>query len=163
MTAPYPNGSNSDRLSGIWQDVSLLALPAVRAADVFVKPWLDRDMLEAEVTVRNDTEHPCSVELGAEVLPWLNEAGGSTLEARSEVAVGRACDGAVGRHSHGRGRGTASVTLAAIPGGRLKTWSPSAPNLYALLVRVRVDGRDADTRYQRFGWRQFAKAAAISC
>jgi beta-galactosidase len=32
MIAPYPNGSNTDRLAGIWQDVSLLSLPAVRAS-----------------------------------------------------------------------------------------------------------------------------------
>ena len=156
MSAPYPNGSNTDRLSGIWQDVSLVALPAVRVEDVFVKPWLDRDTLEAEVTVRNDTTQPCSVALSADVFAWLNQAGRTPLEA--PVPKWRLGDKALSladATAQVPAHGTAVRTLTVKVDNRLKTWSPDAPNLYAMLVHVKADGAQLDTKVQRFGWRQF--------
>ena len=156
MTAPYPNGSNTDRLSGLWQDVSLVSLPAVRAEDVFVKTWLDRDTLEAEVTLRNDTAQACAVELAGEVREWVNEAGSSVVEAPApkwrlgERALGLPA-AAVTVPAHG----TAAATLTVKADGRLKAWSPDAPNLYALQVTARAAGADLDVKSQRFGWRQF--------
>jgi beta-galactosidase len=169
MTAPYPNGSNTDRLAGIWQDVSLLALPAVRVADVFVKPWLDRDTLEAEITLRNDTDQPCAVTLSADVRPWLNEAAAPTLLAPvPKWRLGGKVLAFPETALTVPARGTAVHTLAVNPGGRLKTWSPDAPDLHALLVSLSspspaVHGGDGggvttaavDLKYQRFGWRQF--------
>jgi beta-galactosidase/beta-glucuronidase len=53
---PYVAGSMwGDSIVGIWQDVSLLALPDTRVADTYIKPLVDADMLEAEVALRNDT------------------------------------------------------------------------------------------------------------
>ncbi|MDR2849924.1 MAG: beta-galactosidase [Verrucomicrobiota bacterium] len=156
MTAPYPNGSNTDRLSGIWQDVSLVSLPAVRVTDVFVKPWLDRDALEADVTLRNDTDQPRTVALAAEVSAWVNEAGASVLDAPvPKWRLGAACLSFPGASVQIAPHGTATATLAVSPAGRLKTWSPDAPNLHALLVRLSADGAPLDTKFQRFGWRQF--------
>ncbi|MCW3052872.1 MAG: beta-galactosidase [Chthonomonadales bacterium] len=45
--APYALGSNTDALGGIWQDVFLLALPAVHVADTFVKPQRHRLLRDA--------------------------------------------------------------------------------------------------------------------
>ena len=53
--ATYPPGSNTDDLAGIWQDVFLIALPPVRITNVFVKPWVDRDELEFEIELVNQT------------------------------------------------------------------------------------------------------------
>lgn len=156
MIAPYPNGSNTDRLSGIWQDVSLLALPEVRVADVFVKPWLDRDTLEAEVTLRNDTARARTVEISAEVSEWRNAAGADVLAA--PMPAWWLGDEALRLGSISvrvPARGTAVCTLTVRPDGRLKAWSPDAPNLYAMLVRVKADDVEVDVKYQRFGWRQF--------
>jgi len=156
MSAPYPNGSNTDRLAGIWQDVSLVALPALRVADVFVKPWLDRDTLEAEVTVRNDSARPCSVALSADVFAWLNHAGKTPLEAPvPKWSLGDKALSLSDATAQVPAGGTAVCTLTVNVGGRLKTWRPDAPNLHAILVSVRSDGTLLDTRYQRFGWRQF--------
>lgn len=157
MIAPYPNGSNSDRLSGIWQDVSLVSLPEARVDDVFVKSWLDRDTLEAEVTLRNDDDSLQVLEVGAEVFAWVNEAGSSVLEASGpkwrlggrELGLASA---RVAVPAHGR----AACTLSAAVGGALSAWTPDAPNLHAMLVTVRADGAPVDTKYQRFGWRQFS-------
>ncbi len=156
MIAPYPNGSNTDRLSGIWQDVSLLALPPVRVADVFVKPWLDRDELEVEVAVQNDSKQDASLALSADVLPWINESGTSALEApvprwRLGARALSLPETAVKVPAHGR----AVTTLRVKPDGRLKAWSPASPVLYALLFRADADGQCADLKMQRFGWRQF--------
>jgi len=156
MSAPYPNGSNSDRLAGLWQDVSLVSLPAVRVADVFVKPWLDHDTLEAEVNVRNDTEQPRSVALTADVFAWRNEAGCTPLEA--PVPKWRLGDKALslaGATVQVPARGSTVCTLTVKVDNRLKTWSPDAPNLSAMLVHVKAGDTLLDTKYQRFGWRQF--------
>ena len=156
MSAPYPNGSNTDRLVGIWQDVSLVSQPAVRVVDVFVKPLLDRDTLEAEVTVRNDTAGERTVALAADVFRWVNEAGKGVREA--PVPKWRLGDRALrlaGASFQVPAHGTAVFTLTANVGGRLELWSPDAPNLYAMLVNVKADGSTLDTKYQRFGWRQF--------
>ncbi len=156
MIAPYPNGSNTDRLAGIWQDVSLVALPAVRVADVFVKPWLDRDTLEAEVTVRNDTAQPREVTLSADVYAWLNQAGRTPLEAPvPKWSLGDKALSLSGATVQVPARGTAVCTLTAKGDNRLKAWSPDAPNLSAMLVRVKAGDALLDTKYQRFGWRQF--------
>jgi beta-galactosidase len=157
MTAPYPNGSNTDRLTGIWQDVSLLSLPAVRVADVFVKPWLDRDTLEADVTVRNDTDQARTVTLAADTRLWINEAAPSVRDApvptwRLGGTALTLPEATLTVPAHG----TAACTLAATVGGRLKPWSPDAPNLHALLVSVSSAGPAVlDQKIQRFGWRQF--------
>jgi len=156
MIAPYPNGSNTDRLSGLWQDVSLVALPALRVDAVFVKPWLDRDVLEAEVTLRNDTARDAAAALSADVFAWVNEAGRGPLEA--PVPKGRLggqamslapADVRVPAH------GTATYTLATKVGGRLQAWSPEAPHLNAMLIHLKDGAVSLDTKYQRFGWRQF--------
>ncbi len=70
MRAPYPPGSNMDNISGIWQDVFLLAVPKVRIDDVFVKPFVHRDTLEIDVTLKNDTEKSVAVEVTGDIFPW---------------------------------------------------------------------------------------------
>lgn len=156
MSAPYPNGSNTDRLAGIWQDVSLMALPAVRVADVFVKPWLDRDTLEVEVTVRNDTPQPKAVSVSADSFDWLNQAGKTVLEAPVPTwRLGAKTLSLSGAPLDVPARGSAVCTLTVKADNRLKTWSPDAPNLHALLVNVKAGDALLDTKYQRFGWRQF--------
>ena len=77
----YPNGSNMDNLVGIWNDVSLLGLPASRVSDVFVQPLVSQNELRAQITIRNDGASEQTVSVGATVAPWLNLAGQSVLDA----------------------------------------------------------------------------------
>ena len=52
----YPSGSPWTRqMIGIWQDVYLRALPALRVDDIAVRPLVDEGVLEVEVTIRNST------------------------------------------------------------------------------------------------------------
>lgn len=37
----------------------------------------------------------------------------------------------------------------------LKYWTPEHPNLYALLLSVNNQKQTVDTKYERFGWREW--------
>jgi beta-galactosidase len=155
MRTPYPPGSNTDNLTGIWQDVFLLGLPSVRVADVFIKPWVDRDTLEAEVTLRNDTDRQQSVDVTASVQPWVNLAGAGVLDApepkwRLDPPVMNLPPQTVSLKA-GESK---TVTLSETITGRLRFWSPDTPNLYGLVLSVNGDGQTLDRSYTRFGWRQ---------
>ncbi|HXC36092.1 MAG TPA: glycoside hydrolase family 2 TIM barrel-domain containing protein, partial [Candidatus Acidoferrales bacterium] len=88
---------------------------------------------------------------------WINQAGQSVLDApevkwtlarKSSLRLaGQAMTLAPGE--------SRTITLTAKVDGRLKQWSPDAPNLYGLLLTVSADGKPVDVKYQRFGWRQF--------
>ena len=152
MRAPYPVGSNTERLCGIWQDVFLLAVPPVRVADAFVQPNVDRGELAVDVTVRNDTGGPATVRVGGAVRPWARD-GGDNGQTRSHL------DPAVlslppADVTIAAGR-TAVVTLRQPVGSALKRWAPGSPNLYAAVVSVDQNGTTVDRQQTRFGWRQF--------
>lgn len=158
MRAPYPTGSETERLAGIWQDVFLLGLPPVRIADMFVQPQVDRDTLALEVTVINDTARPRRVRVDGQVHPWRNLARQDdvlsapeprwtlgapvlSLPPSPEILV-----------PPGR---SATLTLRQRVRGRLKPWTPDAPNLYVAALTLQQDGVTIDRRLDRFGWRQF--------
>lgn len=155
-TRPYPYGSFwGTHIAGIWQDVSLLALPQVRVEDVFVKPLVNQDSLELDVLLRNDGAETVGVSVGGKVQPWRALAGQAVLEApvprwtldesvleilatNVQVAAGQ----------------TTMVTLRQKVGNRLKFWTPESPSLYGLVLETAQNGQCLDRRYERFGWRQ---------
>jgi beta-galactosidase len=152
----YADGSTLDGIVGIWQDVYLLGEPAVRVADVFVQPWLDRGELLVETTLRNDTDQAQAVTLSGDCRPWINEAGKDVLSApEPKWSLGKAVLSVSGQEAQVPAKSSVTVSLRAPVQGELKTWSPDQPNLYGLVLSVSVDGKVMDTRYQRFGWRQF--------
>jgi len=144
-------------VSGIWQDVFLLAEPKVAVSDIYVQPLLDQDELKVEATVANHDSNPATISVAGEVREWINQTGQSVLEApevkwtladhSSLELPGQSIELAPGE--------SRTVTLTARVGGQLKPWSPAAPNLYGLLLHVSASGENVDTKYQRFGWRQF--------
>jgi len=50
---------------------------------------------------------------------------------------------------------TKQVVLGDKVGGRLKFWSPETPNLYGMILSLKSGDSQVDSRYERFGWRQF--------
>ena len=154
----YPSGSDWNRqMIGVWQDVFLRALPPVRVGDVAIHPWVDRGMLELSVTVQNNTAQTQTFRLGGRLMPWINEAGSSTLSAPEPrwslgdpVADIAAVAGSVGPHM------TATLTLRRPIKDELRFWTPESPNLYGLVLDLTQDGRTEDRCYQRFGWRQWS-------
>ena len=144
-------------VSGIWQDVFLLAEPKVAVSDIYVQPLVDQDELRVEVTVANHGSSAATINLSGAVREWINQAGPSVIEApevKWKLADNTSLELAGSSISLAPGE-SQIVTLTAKVNGRLKEWSPAAPNLYGLLVNVSADGTPVDTKYQRFGWRQF--------
>lgn len=156
MRAPYPTGSNTDGLSGIWQDVSLVTVPAVRVADVYVKPRVSADTLELVLTLRNDSAQTVTVEPGAEVYDWVNLAANDPMVPEEPAwKLGAQKLACAGRAVKIPAKGSVETVLATSVGEKLKLWSPDAPNLSAALVSLKAGGRELDRKYQRFGWREF--------
>lgn len=152
----YPNGSNTDNLVGIWNDVFLWALPAVRVDDVFVQPLVDQDTLLAEVTLRNDTTQPQDVRVGGDISPWINLAGQDVLSAPEPKWKLDAPVLSFPNQNVTIAPGTTTkVTLQVSVAGKLKLWSPPSPNLYGMVIQVSGAAVVVDKKYVRFGWRQF--------
>jgi hypothetical protein len=153
---PYPYGSFwGIHIVGIWQDVSLLALPPVRVEDVFVKPLVDKDCLELDVTLRNDSAAAMEVSVGGKVQPWRSLAGKDVLEAPLPrwTLDERVLEVPAANVRVDAGK-TATLTLRQKVENRLKFWTPDSPNLYGLVLETVQNGQCLDRRYERFGWRQ---------
>jgi beta-galactosidase len=155
-SATYADGSYLDGIVGIWQDVYLLGLPAVRIADAFVQPWVDRDELLVQATVQNDSSKAEEIRLAGAVSPWVNDAGSDVLGAPEPKwhLAGKVLNLASDKILIPAGTNVV-VTLKVPVKNRLKLWSPDTPNLYGLVLTLHGHGKVADTKYQRFGWRQF--------
>lgn len=152
----YQGGSMwGQHAAGIWQDVTLVAVPAIHITDVFVKPLVDQDRLEAEVTLRNDTNQPVSTTLSGSVYPWVSRAGTTPVAAPETnwTLGGKSAMNAETAPASVPAHGAVTVTLSAKVGGHLKSWAPESPNLYGLVCRLKGGGA-ADASYNRFGWRQ---------
>ena len=82
-------------ISGIWQDVFLLAEPKVAVSDIFVQPLVDRDELRVEATVANHGSTPATINLSGDG-PRMDQSGRpvGARSAGSEMETG-------GRHRFG--------------------------------------------------------------
>lgn len=144
-------------VSGLWQDVCLLAEPRVGVDDIFLQPLLDQDELRVQATVANRGTVPITVHLAGEVKEWINDTGKSAIEA-PEVKwhLAERASLELPEQSVPLTAGeTKTVALAVKVDGRLKQWSTATPNLYGVLLTLSAAGKPLDLRYQRFGWRQF--------
>jgi beta-galactosidase len=144
-------------VNGIWQDVFLLAVPEVSVADVFVQPWVDRDELVIETTLVNRGSRAASVNASGTVREWINKTGKTALEkpeVKWTLADATSLELPAQRVELGAGE-TRKVVSTVKVDRRLKLWDPQTPNLYGLLLNLSADGKPIDTKYQRFGWRQF--------
>ncbi|SEK79814.1 glycoside hydrolase family 2 protein [Parapedobacter koreensis] len=143
-------------IAGIWQDVHVVASPAVSIADTYIKPWLDKNTLAVEVTLTNQTSHAVQGELGGNVYEWLPTIGPDGLASpasQTKLAEKPALSIppiTVSIPAHGETKVELSVRVA----DQLKTWSPEAPNLYGMVLHVAHDKQRIDSKYERFGWRQ---------
>jgi hypothetical protein len=141
---------------GIWQDVFLIATPDVYVADVFVKPQVSKNTLQAEVTVRNTTGKSQTVNLNAAVYSWINQAGKDSLNAPEiKWTLGnKALDLSTGNLVIPAGRESV-LTLQATVNNKLKFWDMNNPNLYGMVVSLSNNNQLIDKKYERFGWREF--------
>jgi beta-galactosidase/beta-glucuronidase len=103
---------------GILGDVDLLIVPAVRIADVFVRPEVATGRLVLAVTVQNDA--------AAGARGWLTAATGPAASVDTEDSVSAVADFPPGESAH-------ELTLA-IQEPRL--WSPDDPFLYRVTTTL---------------------------
>jgi len=153
----YPSGSPWTRqMIGIWQDVYLRALPALRIDDIAVKSLVDQKILELEVTVRNNSGLAQEFSLTGNIVPWINETGTDVLSApEPKWSLGQTVVSVVPIKTRIGARATSKIILRVPINNELNFWTPETPNLYALLLDVVQDGKTIDRFYQRFGWRQW--------
>ncbi len=158
-TRTWPYGSFwGKHIVGIWQDVYLLARPALHITDAYIKPLLDQDCLEVDITVRNTGTAAVDLHVAGSVHAWISLAGNDMLEA--PVPKWHLDDDAGMTMPEQTlaipANGEACISLRQTVAGKLKTWTPDAPNLYGLVLKLRQDSETVDCHYQRFGWRQFS-------
>ncbi|HEY4209072.1 MAG TPA: glycoside hydrolase family 2 TIM barrel-domain containing protein, partial [Puia sp.] len=143
-------------ITGIWQDVYLAALSPVYVSDVYVKPLVGADKLQAEITVTNDGDKNMDLSIDGKAFKWLPQtdttlAGlaspGSRLASAAALQL-PAVTIKVPAHT------VIKVVLSSDVKGRLQPWSPATPNLYGLIINTLVNGKPIDRKYTRFGWRE---------
>ena len=135
---------------GILRGVHLEILPAVRVEDVFVRTTLGPDVLNAQVTLTNDTDAPATVSLASAV----ESANGARFEYPKIAEATYTLPA----------KTTRAVDLGDIPwtAGASSYWWPNVPyrpgfqaQLHRLVLAVKVNGREVQRYAQRFGFRQF--------
>lgn len=133
--------------AGIWQDVYLVALPAVHITDVYIQPQVNADNLKATLTIANEGNTETKLSLNASAFPWQ-----PTTATLAKTPALQLPAGMVTIPAHG----TAKITLSTTVKGQLKIWATDNPNLYGLVVQAQANGKTIDSKYTRFGWRQIS-------
>lgn len=153
--ATYPTGSNTDDLLGIWQDVFLFALPALRVTDVFVKPHVSQNELEIQIQVTNQTAQKRKINVQGSVKEWINKANTNTPLSAAEInwdlgQTALSCSNAIEIAAGA----TQTFSIRTQVNNQLKYWSPDNPNLYTLLLQLYDKKTTYDLKATRFGWRE---------
>ena len=144
-------------VSGIWQDVFLVAIPAVHISNVFIKPAVSKGLLEAEVEIQNPTAKEVRLSLAGDVRKWINKAGTGVNLAPVpawELATAAALSVPVQKVTV-PAKATQKITVSVpVQEGLLDYWTPETPNLYGLTLTLN-DKNAIDVKYERFGWREW--------
>jgi beta-galactosidase len=140
--------------AGIWQDVSLVALPPTRLVDVFVQPLVNEDKLVIEARIEGSAADGAEVEWA--VYRWVPPAPTTDPVIRPEQ-IGKLDNKPVLACAPARvgSRHPAMVNMELPVRGALDLWWPENPNLYGVAVDLKRDGKILDRKYVRFGWRQY--------
>ncbi len=154
----FPTGSFwGIHIVGIWQDVFLEGLPPIRVSRVQIEPQVDQNRLVVRLRVRNDTTSPATVSLSGSARRWISLAGKSVIAApdpRWRLASRKALRFSSRKLTVAPNQQSV-IEISEPVNRRLALWSPSAPNLYGLILQLKRNNRIIDRKYVRFGWRQF--------
>ncbi|MDR1808840.1 MAG: glycoside hydrolase family 2, partial [Prevotella sp.] len=161
-----PAGSMwGSHINGVWQDVFLYALPKVHIEDVYIKPLVSKNLLELDVTVRNNAGRKTKFVLQGEVREWLNKAGADVHSAPApNWELGRqTLDIPATELSLEAGSVLKTTIRVPVKENTLAFWTPESPNLYGLLLNISDKKQLADTKYERFGWREWTLQGTKQC
>jgi len=124
------------QMTGIWQSVSLLACHLVHIQDVFVQTSVRRHTIQSTVTVRNEGDGPCTVEMTSEIADCDGQAK-RLLPATFTLPAGERRE-----------------VVVSAPWANPRLWSLDDPHLYRLATQLMVNGILVDTVSTRFGFRE---------
>lgn len=162
-----PGGSMwGTSMNGIWQDVYLLAVPKVSVDDVYVKPLVADGRLQVEVTVSNRSDKKTTLQLDGNVHQWVNLAGTDVNSApvpQWELAEKSSLTAPTTALKLAAGETQTLTVDLPVTEGQLRYWTPETPHLYALLLTVRQGRQTLDTKFTRFGWRQWTFDGTQQC
>lgn len=152
-------------IRGIWQDVYLVALPKINIDDIFIKPLVSNNVLELEVTVQNNTGAKEVIRLQGIINRWLNKAGTDINSApvpNWELGenVLNIASNKITIDANSKITTTISVPVKQ---GELDFWTPDFPNLYTLRLFLDNKKQTIDTKYERFGWREWTFQGTKQC
>ena len=151
-------------INGIWQDVYLLAEPKVSISDVYVKPLVSQDLLQIEVAVTNNTDKNTDISIAGDVREWINLAGTDVNTAPVPVSkLGETAITIPARKLKIEAGKTVSTTIDLKVGDALEYWTPEQPNLYGLVLTLGNKKETIDTKYERFGWREWTLNGTQQC
>lgn len=148
---PYGWGSFwGGHIRGIWQDVYLLARPAVYVSEPYIRTSVTEHRLRIEAQVVNTTTQPVRTRLDVTVRDWDR-----TNWRRNPVAIELASDEV-------EIAPLKTVTVVAEKSWpKAKLWWPSDPHLYVAALKLVDDNKaEMDELPVRFGFRQFTLPAA---
>jgi len=152
-------------IAGIWQDVYLVALPKLHIEDIFVKPLVSKNILELDVTIQNNSVKKEEVQLQGVVNEWLNRAGTDVNFAPvPNWELGLKVLDLMGSKVVADAGSKVKVTVQIpVKEGNLEFWTPDHPNLYALRLSINGKKQVIDTKYERFGWREWSFEGTKQC
>lgn len=125
--------------NGIIGDVTLRAVPEVNVADVFVRTSVRDARLEAEVTIRNESDRPQRVRVAARVVPWKGEQVFLAWDAMPVVELAAGARGVLRLEQRWENP---------------RLWWPHDPFLHDLVVELHGESGVLHTHRQRFGFRE---------
>ncbi len=113
--------------------------------DVFAKPSVTEKKLGLEITLENPEDRRIQVELRNSVVPWSREGHWKTAQPEKTFETRQVTAEAGGRSTFDLSFDWKNPTL----------WWPDDPNLYMIKTEVVRDGKVVDTKWTRFGFRQW--------
>jgi hypothetical protein len=137
MIKSMPHGM-TDNASGIWQPVKLVVTNPVRVGGLFIQPRLDG--ASADIDLVNGDAQDRAVTLSYTIRDYKDQS--VLLPETAGVPITVPANGKVTTH----------IDTAKL---QPKLWSPSAPNLYILTIKLASGASVIDQQETRFGFRTF--------
>jgi beta-galactosidase len=151
-------------IAGIWQDVYLRAIPEINIENLFIKPLVSKGILELDVTIANHSGKKESLTLSGSINEWINLAGKEVDSAPvPDWELGEKVLDVKAQKLELNVGETLTLTIPVPVAEALKYWSPEHPNLYGLSLSLSVKNKKTDTKYERFGWREWTIQGGQHC
>ncbi len=134
--AQYPIGGMFNAY-GMWDDVSVYAVPAVHVSDIAITTKVSTHTLTVVATIANESDRPVTVSLASDVL----DSGRPILSLSSKPITIQP------------GQDSRVTFSAPWKPDQVKLWTPESPRLYFLRTALK-GAPQPDERSDRFGFRE---------